>query len=613
MCGIAGVASVRPDAGLESLARRMAAKLAHRGPDGEGIFVAPGQEAALAHKRLAIIDLQTGAQPMTDPDGRRTVVFNGEIYNYREQRAELAGYRFATDSDTEVILAAHAQPGLDPARLRGMFAYALWDGQTRRLDLYRDRFGQKPLYYAEAEERLYFASELKALLAVLPRPAIDRVALIEYVALGYVPGTRTIYRGIGQVPPGHALTFQAGRVQVTPYWRPALPNGAPGWRSADEWRQRVGGLLNRAVREQLMSDVPLGAFLSGGLDSSLAVALCMPHVARPFHTFSVRAEGAPSPDAEAARNVAAWLGTEHHEEILTCPEPEELLSLLSHFDSPFADSSLIPTSAVSRAARREVTVALSGDGGDEVFGGYHVYGRFARMMALSRLPVIELLAPHLARTWRHGRGSGTLAALSVPRRDRYRRLASLLWDDALEAVSGGPSTELDQAREELALLYAVPSPPADTNAVGTAQWIDSTTYLPSDILLKVDMASMLHSLEVRSPFLDHRLWEELVGLPSDLRMSGGIGKQLLRRIAAPHVPSQVIEREKVGFTVPMRAWLDGPLRPLLERHLRDGNSPVARYLDPAAIRAQLAAAGPARDRLEFLFISLGAWAETQPV
>jgi len=591
----------------------MAAVLAHRGPDGEGIFMDPGREAALAHKRLAIIDLQTGAQPMTDSDAGRTVVFNGEIYNYLEQRAELAGYRYATESDSEVILAAHARHGGGPDRLRGMFAYALWDARARRLDLHRDRFGQKPLYYAETEGRLYFASELKALLAVLPHLAIDRVALMEYVALGYVPGTRTIYRDIRQVPPGHVLTFQAGRVQVAPFWCPAQPDDAPGWRSAEEWVQRIGELMRQAVREQLMSNVPLGAFLSGGLDSSLVVALCMPHVVRPFHTFSVRAEGSASPDADAARMVAAALGTEHHEEILRCPEPDELLSLLRHFDAPFADSSLIPTAAVSQAARREVTVALSGDGGDEVFGGYNLYGRFSRMMAASQLPLIDLLAPQLARVWRHGRGSGALAALSVPRRDRYRRLAAMVWDDALEAIVGGPSADLDQARREMSELYAVPSSPTASNAVGTAQWIDSTTYLPSDILLKVDMASMLHGLEVRSPFLDHRLWEELVRLPADLRMSRGVGKQLLRRIAVPHVPSQVIEREKVGFSVPMRAWLDGPLRPLLERYLNDGSSPVARHLDLAAIRAHLAAAGTARHRLEFLFISLGAWAETCPL
>src|SRR5579864_8620740 len=325
MCGIAGVVSLEPDPALPALAQRMNDVLAHRGPDGEGIFVCPSGRAALAHRRLAIIDLVTGDQPMTDHAHRRTIVFNGEIYNFRELRAtQLSSeYPFSTHSDTEVILASYAAWGdAMVSHLRGMFAFGLWDSADRKLLLARDRFGKKPLFYAERDGHLFFASELKALRRVVPAEA-DRVALAEYLILGYVPGHRTIYRGIHRVLPGHVLEFSPdGRLAQRAYWSMPLPDDRPSPSTAADWETRIALRLEEAVRLRLIADVPLGAFLSGGLDSSTVVALCRNQVEGSFHTFSIRPRDTYSPDADAAQEVSAILGTTHHEEVLDCPQPD---------------------------------------------------------------------------------------------------------------------------------------------------------------------------------------------------------------------------------------------------------------------------------------------------
>jgi asparagine synthase (glutamine-hydrolysing) len=619
MCGIAGVISIDADPRLGAVAERMNEVLAHRGPDGAGVYVCPTGHAALAHRRLAIIDLNTGAQPMQDRARRRSIVFNGEIYNFRDLRAEqlASEYPFETQSDTEVILASYAAWGdaMLP-RLRGMFAFGLWDSMQRTLLLARDRFGKKPLFYAERNGRLYFASELKAIQRVLP-VEVDRIALAEYLVLGYVPGARTIYRSVRRLLPGHSLLFSLdGTMSTHRYWTLPLPDDRESGRPASDWEEAIAARLEDAVRARMISDVPLGAFLSGGLDSSTIVALCLRQVDRPFHTFSIRPRETHSPDADAAHEVATLLGTTHHEEVLDCPTPQELVELVRHFDEPFADSSMIPTSAVSRAARREVTVALSGDGGDEIFGGYGVYRDYRVLSDLAKWPMVSPAASALSRIWpKRAPGSVSLSLLGTKPSRRYLQLIAHLWDGPLARVLGGPSDELEEAIGELACLFHFPEYQPKPGPVARAQWIDSSrAYLSGDILQKVDMAAMAHSLEVRAPFLDHVLAEELARLPDSLRMDGKRGKLLLRRIAQRYLPDHIIERRKLGFTVPLANWLRGPLRPLVANYVFDSGSPLARHLDLQSAQAMAAEPEyPHGPRLNFSLLSLAVWAEAAPL
>ncbi len=616
MCGIAGVVSLEPDPALGALAASMRDALVHRGPDGEGLFVCESGRAAFGFRRLAVIDLISGAQPMRTPDERHAIAFNGEIYNFADLRTRLAvQHEFRTHSDTEVLLAGCAQQGVPFLReLQGMFAFALWDAREQRLLLARDRFGKKPLFWARRGARLYFASEMKALLRVLPAPEIDRSALLQYLALGYPAGLRTPYLDIERLAPGGTLEFDQQGLRRARYWELPAPDdrGRDDEPALRDWDARIAPLLEDSVRSRLISDVPLGAFLSGGLDSSTVVALSMQHAARPFHTFSVRAVGGSDDDANAAQQVAKLLGTTHHELTLSCPTPDEARRTLLHVDEPFGDSSIFPTSAVSALAREHVTVALSGDGGDELFGGYPVYRLFARVDRLMRLPLIEPAARLAARLW-PARLRGRNFALRLTSGDgpRYLELIAHHWGAALARLAG--SSLAHARRDALASLQELFTPPAAVEHAGPiarAQWLDCARgYLPGDILSKVDLASMSRSLEVRSPLLDHRLAEALATLPAGLRMRGGRGKILLRQIARRWLPDSIIERPKMGFSVPIEAWLRGPLRPLVEETLVDRASPLARLLDPDALRPL---AAPPRDgedaRLQFTLLSLGVWA-----
>ena len=570
MCGIAGVVSEVADPGLGPIAAVMRDAISHRGPDAAGLFT-DAAGCALGFRRLAIIDLVSGDQPMTTADGRSTVVFNGEIYNFAALRDELAGsHPFRTHSDTEVLLAGCASRG--PAfisRLRGMFAFALWDARERRLLLARDRFGKKPLFWTRQGPRLYFASELKALLRVLPAPETDPVGLVQYLALGYLPRTRTIYRGIERLAPGCTLSFAGGHVSVSRYWDLPLPDdrGPSDERAAAAWEEKIAPLLDEAVRLRLISDVPLGAFLSGGLDSSTVVALALRHAARPFHTFSVRMEGGDRSDADAAFAVSKLLGTTHHELVMGCPTPAEAVAVLGHLDEPFADNSIFPTTAVSALARAHVTVSLSGDGGDELFGGYGVYQLLEWYERLARIPLLRPAAALLARAWpERARGHGFARRLGAAGGSRYIELVGHYLGAALERLTG-------------------------------------------DVLPKVDLASMSRSLEVRAPLLDHLLAEALATLPADLRMRGGRGKLLLRRIALRHLPEAIVERKKQGFNVPIEAWLRGGLRPLVEEHLAAPGAAAASLLDPGELRRLSRPPATAEDgRLQFTLLSLGVWA-----
>jgi asparagine synthase (glutamine-hydrolysing) len=564
MCGIAGLVrrgrEPRPHGSAAALAGAMVRTLAHRGPDDEGVWESPDATVALAQRRLAIIDLSPlGHNPMPWDDGRLWITFNGEIYNFLELRDDLErrGYRFRSQTDTEALLAAYDEWGIDCLqRLAGMFAFALWDEPRRRLWLVRDRLGKKPLYYADVDGALRFASELKAILADHSFPRnLDREALGLYLRYGYIPSPHSIYVHARKLPPAHYLLFEDDEAVVRRYWDPvpfALGTCQLGEEDAEA---ELNSLLTTAVRQRMIADVPLGAFLSGGIDSSLVVALMQEQSAEPVRTFTIRFENAAFNEADHAAAVARHLGTEHHEE--TC-SAQEMLSVVGRladmYDEPFADSSAVPTYLVSRIARQRVTVALSGDGGDELFFGYPRYRYHARASSVLRLP-------------RPIRRAAAAGVAQVPNR-RVRRIADVLRSDDQDRYARfvtwwQPSdiVAMTGMRPGCIPLYAdVLERAARQHAGERAPLLDLVSYLPEDILTKVDRASMAVSLEVRAPLLDHRVVEFALGLPLSMKWRGGLTKKALRDLLYRRVPRQLLERPKMGFGVPLDDWFRGPLR-----------------------------------------------------
>ena len=610
MCGFAGVLDPgeRKAAALDATARAMIAPIVHRGPDDQGVHVEPEAGLALGFRRLAIRDLSpAGHQPMVSASGRYVLVYNGELYNAELLEAALAarGIRPRGRSDTEVLLEHLACFGLEPTleRALGMFAFALWDRSTRRLVLARDRLGKKPLYWGLVRGRLLFGSQLKCLLADASfAPAIDRAALGLYLRLGYVPGTRSILEGIQKVAPGTWLAIDAhGRIGSGRYWDPvevvARGLAEPFEEDEETLLDRFEALLFDAVRRRLVSDVPLGAFLSGGVDSATVVALAQRASPQPLSTFTI---GSPDPafdESAAARAIARALGTDHHELVVG---PEEALATVPElplwFDEPFADASAIPTLLVSRLARERVTVALSGDGGDELFVGYRRYREaltLARRLALLPPGLRELLA----------RLTGALpepawAALGrlVPRRLEPERLAERARRFA-RVLAGPPeraSLEIASHWGEPATLTGAPAPePAGFDGALAArvpdlatrlQLLDLLSWLPEDILTKLDRASMAVSLKARCPLLDHRVVAFVFRLPPGLRARGGSGKYLLRRLLARHLPDELVDRGKRGFSLPIHDWLRGPLRDWAEDLLDPRRLAEAGLVDPAPVR-----------------------------
>jgi asparagine synthase (glutamine-hydrolysing) len=516
-------------------------------------------------RRLSIIDLATGRQPVHNEDATVHVVFNGEIYNYRELRAtlEAAGHRFATSSDTETIVHGYEEWGEGVLeRLRGMFGLAVWDAPRRRLVVARDRPGIKPMYYAEAAGRLFFGSEAKCLLvnSEIDR-ALDPAALDHYLAYQYTPRDRAIFRGVRKLPPGHFIRLQDGRIEVRRYWR--IEPRATFTGSESEALDRLEEVLADAVRSHMMSDVPLGAFLSGGVDSSVVVALMAKASRRPVKTFAVGFDEPAFDERRHASRVASYLGAEHHEFVVRPDALGILDKLIWHFDEPFADPSAIATWYVSEIARRHVTVALSGDGGDELFGGYDRYLPHPRVAALDRR------APALGRalaaaTWRalpHGvRGKNFLRHIAREPQGRYldsvtfyhadeRR--ALLSHDVQNAI-GDWDSEL-YFSEPLGRLRGLP-------LVTQAMTLDFETYLPEDCLTKVDRMSMAHSIESRVPLLDHLVVEFAASLPAHFKIRQGQQKHLLKRLAYRLVPRDLLDRPKQGFGVPIGYWFRGSLR-----------------------------------------------------
>ena len=534
MCGICGVVGGGADV------RRMAARLAHRGPDDEGVY-----EDVLGFRRLAIIDLQTGAQPMK---GCRDLwlVFNGEIYNYRELRARL-DHPFRSRSDAEVVLHLYEEKGPDCVRdLDGMFAFAIWDARSRTLFAARDRMGKKPFVYWHSGERFQFASELAAL--EVPR-SLDRRALEHYLAYGYVPAPMTIFRDVRKLPPAHTLVFDGRDVRVERYWEPTI---RPVEESEDACAERVFHALAEAVRKRLVADVPVGAFLSGGLDSSIVVGLMsqMQHV----RTFSAGFPEKEFDELGYAREAALRFRTEHREFQVRPDAAESLPLLVERHGEPFGDPSSVPTYALARMTAGHVKAALSGDGGDELFGGYRRHRAMAWMARLRRWPGVFLRLAAAAAGGRSGeaeRVGRMLRKPGAPLGELYAEFMGVFTHPMRRALG------LDGDVEP---YLAAPFGRFEADPAAAAGYTDLVTYLPNDILAKVDIASMANGLEVRCPFLDAQVVELALSIPSRLRL----GKRLLRRAFRGLVPEAILGRRKKGFGVPVAAWLRGELRPMLE-------------------------------------------------
>ncbi|HLL76384.1 MAG TPA: asparagine synthase (glutamine-hydrolyzing) [Pyrinomonadaceae bacterium] len=578
MCGITGWAYMDarapvPD-GAEELLRSMCGRMAHRGPDSEGVMTAEG--VALGMRRLAIIDLQTGEQPVANEDGSVSVVLNGEIYNYRELRRDLEarGHKFRTASDTEVLPHLYEEYGEAGMleRLNGMFAFALWDARARRLFLARDPFGEKPLYWGVFGDRLLFASEPKVLLA---HPSVEtRInleALRQYLAFDYVPAPLSIYEGIHKLPAAHALTLEGGETKVWPYWRLSYrkPERPP---TEGEAAEQLRELLADSVRMRLVSDVPLGVLLSGGVDSSAVTAMAVRASAATVKTFSISFAEKSFDESSYARGVADFLGTDHHEERLGANVAADLIGDIgSWLDEPLSDPSVVPTYLLSRFTRQHVTVALGGDGGDELFAGYPMYPahRLARLYgrvpeAVRRLVVepavrgLPVKTKNLSFDFKARRFvEGMRASDPVARHHVwFGSFAPAEQERLLSDAARGTSGDVYDAARALFDSCDAPDP------VERMQYLDTRLYLSEDILAKVDRTSMAVSLEVRAPFLDRRVAEFAASLPFSYKLRGRTSKYILKRAVRDLLPPFVTRRGKKGFGVPVAEWLKGRLRPL---------------------------------------------------
>jgi asparagine synthase (glutamine-hydrolysing) len=571
MCGIAGVVSTTRESDItEALVRHMCNQIIHRGPDDEGILVQDG--AGLGMRRLSIIDLSGGHQPVFNEDRSAWIVYNGEVYNFPELRPELEkrGHRFYTNTDTEVIIHLYDEMGADCVqKLRGMFSLAIYDRTKRKLVLARDRLGKKPLHYALLKDKLYFASEIKSILAVAPELAeVNAQGLLEYLYYGYVPDPITAFTGIQKLPPGHLLEFENGKISVRRYWDlPQYNTHTP--KSEEECLEELESRLLEATRIRLISDVPLGAFLSGGTDSSTVVALMARASSAPVKTFSIGFTKDDFNEAQYARMVAQKFGTDHHEMILEPNVVETVEHLTSSLEEPFGDSSMLPTYYVSQMARQHVTVALSGDGGDEVFAGYDRYRIHSSRRFFEYVPkwarkfyrdqVFPLLPNKM-------QGRGFTYNVTLPWQERYvdglsfvpafERDAPLLSDDFRQILrrSDDPQNAL--------LRYFAQAPASDP--VSELLYVDTKTYLPGDILTKVDRMSMLNSLEVRAPMLDHKFIEWVTGLPPEWKLRGTTQKYILRKLAERvGVPREALHRPKQGFALPLVHWMRNELKDVL--------------------------------------------------
>lgn len=571
MCGIAGAVSATRESNItEAFVRHMCDQIVYRGPDDEGIYVADG--AGLGMRRLSIIDLSGGHQPVFNEDRSAWIVFNGEIYNFPDLRPELEsrGHRFYTKTDTECIIHLYEEMGADcVTKLRGMFGLAIYDKTKRKLILARDRLGKKPLHYALHNGNLYFGSEIKSILAAVPELAeVNSQGLLEYLYYGYVPEPITAFTGIHKLPSGHLLEFENGEIRIRQYWDlPEYNTHSP--KSEEECLEELEHRLFEATRIRLISDVPLGAFLSGGVDSSTVVGLMARASAGPVKTFSIGFKKDDFNEADHARLVARKFGTDHHEMILEPDVVQTVEHLTSSLEEPFGDSSMLPTYYVSQMARRHVTVALSGDGGDEIFAGYDRYRIHAGRQIFEKVPrwarsfYRDTIFPLLPNSMQGRKFSYNI---SLPWQERYvdglsflpafERDTPLLSDDfrAILQRSEDPGNVL---RRRFAAAHA-------KDPVSQILYVDTKTYMVDDILAKVDRMSMLNSLETRAPILDHVFIEWVTGLAPEWKLRGKQQKYILRKLAERvGVPREVLYRQKQGFSLPLVHWMRNELKDML--------------------------------------------------
>ena len=618
MCGIAGVFHYRDSGRADrELLQRQIDVLRHRGPDDQDIWC--DGPVALGHRRLSIVDLSPGGhQPMPNEDESLWVTYNGELYGWPEIKSWLAarGHRFRGHSDTEALLHLYEEHELGLFdHLRGMFTFGLYDRARRRLVLGRDRLGIKPLYYHDDGKRLAFASELKA-LTLDPAVArdVDPRAIADYLTFQYVPAPGSILKGVKKLPPAHFLVCDASGVRVERYW--SLPVEPDRGHSEEYWRERLRALLSEAVRLRLVADVPLGAFLSGGIDSSLVVALMSQAVGEPVKTFSIGFEEQDFSELTHARRVAQHLGTDHHELIVRPHALELLPRLVWQMDEPFADPSMIPMHYLSEMARREVTVALSGDGGDEAYGGYATYDWARRYAALDRIPAALRRLLGLP---------GGLLGHRGPLGRRLRRLALDAADRHLEVMAYFRPPELARVLSP-ALIEALAEhePFADARRhharaaepvgdVGALLYLDAMTYMTDDVLVKVDRTSMMHSLEVRVPLLDHKVLEFVARIPFEYKLRGGVGKWILKESVRDLLPPETLARPKQGFGVPLERWFDGSFGALAREVLLDPRARSRGWCDPREVERLVSSQSPRDDRRArqvFALVCLELWAQT---
>lgn len=584
MCGICGKVDFDRLKIEEPLLRQMNRVLSHRGPDDEGIYLS--EHIGLGHRRLSIIDLKRGHQPMSNEDGTLWIVFNGEIYNFQELRERLIakGYSFKTTSDTETLLYLYEEKGFNCiTELRGMFAFAIWDARRRRLFLARDRVGKKPLYYFHDGKRFLFGSEIKAILEddSVPREVNEEV-LHHYLTFGYSLSPQTMFKGIYKLPPAHFLVVEANGIQMQSYWSLHYEEKWKG--SLLELEERLLEELKEAVRIRLISEVPLGAFLSGGVDSSIVVALMSQICRTPVKTFTIGFEDEDYNEIRYARQVAEYLHTEHHEFVVKPETMKVLPRLIWHYNEPFGDSSCIPTYYLAKLAREYVTVALNGDGGDESFAGYDRYKAGNLSVWLDRFPRPVLLAGSKAAAlldrWSFGRRGRYAKAKNFLETlcrysslwERYSRWVNYFEEDEKEAlyeegfkrrINGNLSSELFRHRIRSEKPLGI---------VDQLMRLDTMTYLPEDLLVKMDVATMAHALEARSPLLDHKVMEFAARLPEQMKLRNWTSKYILKRMGRRFLPKEIFVRPKMGFGVPIGRWFRKELKSVLREILLDPKS-----------------------------------------
>ncbi|MGH9970069.1 MAG: asparagine synthase (glutamine-hydrolyzing) [Pyrinomonadaceae bacterium] len=577
MCGIVGIVGRSTEPVDEMLLARMCEAIRHRGPDEDGFYV--NGPVGLGIRRLSIIDLKGGQQPIHNQDRTAWIVFNGEIYNYLELREKLEklGHRFYTNSDTEAIIHAYDRYGADcPKHLRGMFAFAIWDERTQELLLARDRVGKKPLLYAQLNGEFVFGSEFSALL-LHPKLSrdIDTEALDYYLSFMCVPAPLTAYQAIKKLEPGHTLRWARGEIKLERYWQPDFSQKLKV--TEEEAGERALEVLREAVRVRLMSEVPLGAFLSGGIDSSAIVALMSEELTEPVKTFSIGFEEQDFSELHHARRVAKHVGAEHQEFIVRPDALEVLPILVEHYGEPYADSSAIPTYYVARETRKHVTVALNGDGGDEAFAGYERYAAMRLAQKYLRLPAVlresfveqavSLIPTSASRRSRIRDAQRFLKVASLPNVERYMRWVAVFDGETKQELYS------ESFQRETAGVHASDLLSPWFGRVNGAGIVDASlladimTYLPNDLLVKVDIASMAVSLEARSPFLDHHVIEFAASLPENLKLRGLTTKYLLKRMLKKLLPAENLGRRKMGFGVPIGHWFRGRLQPFLRETL----------------------------------------------